>query len=50
MVREMADNVLSQQRSKLYQRLLADEYHMLQPARETLEKMDDAERELLDTG
>jgi DNA-binding CsgD family transcriptional regulator len=46
----MVDSVLSQQGSELYQRLVTGEYHMLQPAPETLEKMDDAERELLEAG
>jgi len=46
----MVDSVLSQQGSELYQRLLAGEYHALQPAPATLEKMDDAGRELLEAG
>lgn len=44
------DNVLSQPGSELYQRLLVGEHHMLHPAPVTLEKMDDAERELLENG
>jgi DNA-binding CsgD family transcriptional regulator len=46
----MVDSVLSQLGSDLYQRLLAGEYHMLEPAPATSEKMDDAERELLEAG
>lgn len=46
----MVDSVLSRHASELYQRLLAGEHHMLKPEPETLETMDDAGRELLDSG
>ncbi|HEY3505217.1 MAG TPA: helix-turn-helix transcriptional regulator [Actinocatenispora sp.] len=46
----MLDNVLSSRSGELYQRLLVGEHHMLAPAPDTLDKLDDAERELVAAG
>lgn len=49
-IRHVLDNLVSRQASDLYERLVGGEYHVLEPAPATLDKLGDEGRELVAAG